>query len=182
MKKLLAVFIAVSFFASSSFSALKNEKAFALTGSFALLNVGTRLQYSITLVKINIRAGAEYWFNKHFALGADLGLVRQGVDNYGFTFDKVISTDSSKTSFLISPGISVTGALSAMSVFVPYIDLRIGFTTGVEIPPIPSIVPAIGTLIAFNDWVALDLCARIHFLPQNYLGFSFGAVGVRVIL
>jgi hypothetical protein len=175
--------VGIFLFCVSGFSDLKNEAGnFSLRGGLAKGTV-TWLG-PVTTAMFKVGAGVDYWFNKNFALSADLGL---GSEGYG----KVIGTTSEsmvnlKTGyFIIDPGITATFALDSIKHFTPYANIRLGFPLLTGYSGAFSLGPGIGTLITITDWVALDLLANVNVVANfkfTYLAtiFSIGSIGFRV--
>jgi hypothetical protein len=180
--RILLASLGIGFFSLTSLATLQNNRNFAITGAIAQIQWGKH-RLGKPELSINVTSGFEYWFNQHFALGADVGMGREGYKQSEFEKKFQAGYEGrDSVNFVLTPGISVTGALSPLSVFVPYLDTRVGIALGIDIPPHLSIVPSLGTLIVLNEHVALDICARLHYRPNQSIGFTLGAVGLRVFL
>jgi hypothetical protein len=157
---------------------------FALKGGVA--NVSVAWLGPITSATLKFGAGGEYWFNNNVALGVDVGM---GGEGYG----KIIGTTSQtlvnlKTgNFILDPGLTSTFALDPLGHFRLYGALRLGFPFYSGYPGAISCGPALGTLIAINDWIALDLAASVTVAANfklNYLAtvMSIGSFGFRIFI
>lgn len=182
MKRLLLIVLFAHLSLNAEFA--NDEGRFALKGGIA--NASVAWLGPIKVATFKFAAGSEYWFNQNIALGADIGM---GSEGYG----KVIGTTSHslvnlKTGdFILDPGVTGTFALSPLAHFRPYTAFRIGFPLYSGYPGGLSLSPGIGTLIAINNWVALDLavtCNVVATFKFNYLAtvLSFGSIGFRVFI
>lgn len=166
-------------------ASLKNEDGrFALYGGVG--NASIAWLGPISVANFKLGAAAEYWFNKNFSLGIDMGM---GSEGYG----KVIGTTSQSMvnletgAFILDPGIRTTGALDPMGHFTLYANFRLGFPLRSAYSGAFSLGPGVGTLIAINEWVALDLAANLNMVANfkfTYLAtiFTVGSVGFRVFI
>lgn len=185
MKKIFCLLLLVSVLSFNVQAKEEQDRAkWGLTGGFGAASL-TWLGPAM-IANFKIGAGAEYWWNKNWALGFDLGM---GSEGYG----KVIGTTSQsiinlKTGdFILDPGITGTFAFDPMGHFRLYTALRLGFPLRSGFPGAFSLGPTFGTLITINKHVALDLAANVSLVANfkfTYLAtiLSLGSIGFRIFI
>ena len=156
----------------------------ALKGGIA--NASVAWLGPITAASIKIAFGGEYWFNNNIAVGVDVGMGGEGYGkSIGVTSHSLVNLKTG--GFILDPGVSGTFALNRMNQFALYGGLRLGFPLYSGYPGAVSLGPALGTLIFFNDWIALDLAASCNVVATfkfNYLAtvLTIGSIGFRLFI